>query len=297
MKPVVTIGMCVRNSENTVQSVINSIVNQDFPRKSMFLVVVDGGSVDRTLLLIKGELTKSDLPYKILHENVGLGYARQMVVDNANGEYIVWVDSDEILTKSYIKKQVEFMEKKPDVGITAGLVSTVQRNLVLNLELIPAIIEHLNFEKPKGFLWKTEKMPGTGGATFRVKALKQVGGFDEKITGVGEDQEIAYRIKNAGWSIRLNDARLYELHGGLSTFRDLWKRYRWYGYGCEKIYRQNRKIFSLPRMSPVAGILTGFFYSLIAYKLIRQKRVFLLPVHYGLKMTAWLIGFISSQKR
>lgn len=298
MKPVVTIGMCVRNCENIVQNALDSVINQDYPHEKMQIIFVDDGSEDHTLSIISAYVKKIDIQTKILQTRwQGLGSARNLILNNADGEYIVWVDADEVLTKNYVKKQVEFMESNPSVGITTGLFSTVQKNLVLNLELIPAIIEHVNFGKPKSFMWKTQKMPGTGGATFRVKALRQVDGFDEKLKGVGEDQDVAHRIQNAGWLIRLNNARLYELHGGLLTFKDLWRRYRWYGYGGEKIYRKNREIFSLPRMSPMAGVLAGFLYSLIAYKLIRQKKVFLLPLHYGIKMTAWMIGFISSQRQ
>jgi hypothetical protein len=187
------------------------------------------------------------------------------------------------------------MEKNPKVAITAGVVKLVPRNLVLNLELIPAIINHTNYGKPKGLIWKTERMPGTGGTTFRVKALKQVNGFDERLTGVGEDQDVAYSIREAGWLIRMNDATFYEFHGRMSTFQDLWKKYFWYGKGGQKIYRQNRGLFSFPRMSPLAGFITGVFYSLTAYKLLHQKEVFLLPLHYGLKMTAWMLGFIQGQ--
>jgi glycosyltransferase involved in cell wall biosynthesis len=296
MKPLVTVGICSRNCESTVSWAIDSVIRQDFPHEQMEIVFVDDGSEDRTPQIISGYISKMDINAKVFQTKwQGLGPARNLIVNNADGEYIVWVDADEILPASYIRKQVEYMEKNPDVGITAGVVNTVKGNLVLNLELIPSIINHINFGKPKNFLWKTERLPGTGGATFRVKALRQVNGFDEQLTGVGEDQDVAQRVRNAGWLIRLNDAQFYELHGGMATFKDLWKKYRWYGYGGEKIYRQNRELFSFPRMSPVAGLLTGVFYSLIAYKLLHQKEVFLLPLHYGLKMTAWMLGFIQGQ--
>ena len=183
-----------------------------------------------------------------------------MVINNAVGEFLVWVDADEILTESYIRKQVNFLEKNPDVGITAGVFKTIPGSLLLNLELFPFIVNHVNFDRPKSFIWKTEKLIGTGGSAFRVKALKEVNGFNENIKGAGEDIDVILRIKKAGWQIRLNDAEFYELHGGLLTFKDLWKRYFWYGYGCQKTFHQNRQAFSLLRMSPLAGIITGVFY-------------------------------------
>jgi hypothetical protein len=98
-----------------------------------------------------------------------------------------------------------------------------------------------------------------------------------------------------GWQIKPNNAELIELHGGLSKPKDLWKKYFWYGYGSQRSFRQIGSSFSLPRMSPMAGFVTGLFYSFPAYRVLRKKQVFLLPLHFGLKLTAWTFGFMKGQ--
>ena len=50
-------------------------------------------------------------------------------------------------------------------------------------------------------------------------------------------------------------------------------------------------LFQCPRMSPIAGLVTGLLYSFPAYKFLGQKQMFLLPLHYGLKLTAWTCRF------
>ncbi len=298
MKNVVTLGICVRNGENSLREALKSISEQDFAHENLQLIIVDDGSEDHTPQIINDYIHKTDIRTNVYQIKAsGLGPARNIVVENADGEIIVWVDADEILTSNYIKVQAEFMEKNPDVGITAGVIDFVPNKLILNLELMPGLFFHETFEDSPTFIWKTKKLVGTGGSTFRVKALRQVNGFDNRLTGAGEDVDAARRIISAGWKIRLNEAKFYELHGGLSSFKDLWKKYSWYGYGAEKIYRENRKLFSLPRMTPIAGIITGIIFSLIGYRSIRKKIVFLLPIHYGIKMTAWSYGFMRGQLR
>ncbi len=296
VKPVITIGICARNSEKLVKYAVESVLRQDFPHQLMQIVFVDDGSEDSTLQVFRECASKTSIHVKIFRTQwKGLGPARNLVVKNADGDYILWVDADEILSQAYVREQVEFMQENPKVGITTGINRTVPKNLVLNLELIPTIVTFLNFGQPPSIIWKTRKLPGTGGATFRLKALKQINGFDEQLTGVGEDQEAAQRIVRAGWLVRINSSVLYELHGGLRTFDDLWRKYVWYGFGNERIYRQNRELFSLPRMSPVAGFWTGVFFSIDAYKHLHETKVFLLPIHYGIKMTAWMFGFMKGQ--
>src|ERR1035437_3440246 len=119
MKPIITIGMCLHNCENTLSKAIKSISDQDFPHEKMQIVFVDDGSTDCTLKIAEAYAPKMDIKTKIFKtEWRGLGIARNLILDNADGEYITWVDGDELLTPNYIRKQVEFMQKNPDVGIT-----------------------------------------------------------------------------------------------------------------------------------------------------------------------------------
>jgi glycosyltransferase involved in cell wall biosynthesis len=298
MELIVTIGMCLHNCQNTLPNAIKSISDQDFPHEKMQIVFVDDGSKDSTLKIVEAYVSKINIQTKVFKtEWQGLGKARNLILENADGEYITWVDADEILTKSYIRKQIDLMDKNHNVGITAGVPGLVPGNLVLNLELIPNIVNHSRLARPASFVWKTKKTLGTGGATFRTKALRQVNGFDNRFKGASEDVNVINRIRNSGWLIQVNDAIFYELHNGMRTFTDLWKKYCWYGFGCQMLYVENRgkDAFSLPRMSPPASFIAGFVFSIDAYKLKRQKSVFLLPLHFCFKSIAWTLGFIRRQ--
>ncbi len=296
MKPLVTIGICVRNGERMLPNAVDSIINQDFPLENLQIIFVDDGSEDSTPKIINEYLSKLGHHAESFTTSwKGLGHARNLIVKHAAGEYLLFVDADEILTQNYINSQIYVMEKYPEVGITSGIFKIVPGNLILTLEIIPYIVNQRNYLKPRNLIWKTDKLIGTGGTTFRLKAINQVNGFDESIRGSFEDTDLVLRIKKAGWLIRPNMAELYELHGGLSKPKELWKKYFWYGYGCQKTFNQTREAYSLPRMSPIAGLLAGVFYSLQAYKYLCRKIVFLLPFHYGFKHTAWTLGFIKGQ--
>ncbi len=285
----VTVGICVKNVEQTVRKTLMSILRQDFPHKLMEIIVVDGHSQDRTLLIIRDVLSKSDMNYEILFENKGLGFARNLVVNNACGKYIIWVDGDMILPEDYIKKQVEFMEKNPNIGVAIGTHGVLpSSNLIATLEDVAYIAVDLNFRN------SSSRLPGTGGAVFRVNAVRQVGGFDSSLRGVGEDIELTYRVKKAGWLVqRGTHATFYEKRKG--TLKELWNHYLWYGYGAYDVFRKNRRIVNFPFMNPIAGFFLGAWYSVNAYKSILQKKVFLLPLHYLFKRMAWFCGFFKAQ--
>lgn len=294
LKPKVTIGVCARNSEDSIGLAIESIVRQDFPHDLMEVIFVDDGSQDNTLAVIKDYASRMDITSNIFSGDWrGLGKARNTVIYEAEGEYIIWVDADEILLQDFVRKQIDLIEQNPKAGIVTGKLGILQgENLILTLELIPSVVEYSTQD------WKDfAKLPGTGGATFRVTSAKEVGGFDENIKSVGEDIDIAARIKRAGWSVLRGEAVFYERHGQLSTWTALLKRKVSHGIQSRRLSAKSGTFFSLYRMNPAASFLAGIRYTFLGYKITKKKVAFLLPFEFALTMTAWFYGFSKHNRK
>jgi len=291
MKPKVTVGVCVKNAEATIKDAIESILVQDFPHELMEVIFVDDGSDDKTLSIINSYVPKMDMQVKVFHQEwKGLGATRNVVVNNASGDYIVWTDGDMILPRDHVRKQVEFMEKNQKVGIAKA------RYGICSGENLLALLEDAGFlavdSKHGGKV--TSRTLGTGGSIYRVEAIRQVGGFNDGITGVGEDMDAEYRIRKAGWLTYMGTTALF-YERRMQAWKDFWDKYLWYGYGDYHLYRKNRNLFSLYKMVPIAGFVAGALYTPNAYRLTRRKSVFLLPFHFAFKMAAWCLGFIKGQ--
>jgi glycosyltransferase involved in cell wall biosynthesis len=287
---LVTVGLCVKNAEATVAKAIQSIIDQDIPHESFELIVIEGFSKDQTLTIIKEDLRGVDFDFAILRDDKGLGAARQIVVNNARGKYIVWVDGDMILANNYLRKQVEFMEQKNSVAVGAGKCGLYQgQGIVADLENVVYAVDSF-YEKKKtvkfGFL------PGAGGAIYRVDAVKAVGGFDMDIKGAAEDTELDYRLIINGWT--LSTINTFFVESERSSLLSIWHEYFWYGRGGHFIYHKNADTLSLLEMTPPAGFVAGLIRLSNAYILTHRKIVFLLPAHYAYKRIAWLLGFLDA---
>jgi len=288
MRPKVTLGVCVKNSEATIRKAMESIIDQDFPHELMELIVVDGNSKDKTLSIVQEVLSKLNIQSKILHENRGLGQARQIVVENARGDYILWVDADLTLPKNYVRRQVEFMDLNNAVGIAGGRYGMLpEANLIATLENILYVVnisEHV--EKAN------TKLPGTEGSIFRLKALKQVGGFDENIIGAGEDIDVARRVRAAGWLTFITQNVFYE--SCRDTWASHWYQYIWWGYGAYYVHHKHGGLFPLWQITPPVAFLTTLLRSPRAFRLTHRKAVLLWPFQCFFKMTAYCLGFIKA---
>lgn len=98
---LISVIMPAYNSEKTIKKAIESILNQTF--KDFELIIIDDGSLDETLNIIKDYSIKDD---RIIFEtinNSGSAYARNVGLENANGNYISFVDSDDIVEKEFLQ--------------------------------------------------------------------------------------------------------------------------------------------------------------------------------------------------
>jgi glycosyltransferase involved in cell wall biosynthesis len=284
----VTIGLCVRNAEATIRQAIDSILNQDFQHELMELIIVDDYSKDRTLYIVKNRIKNSEIKSRIFCEKKGLGHARQIVVDNAQGDFIIWVDADMILPRDFVKKQVLFMERNPRVGIAKGKYGMQKRNNLV------ATLEDIEFALTFRCEGETNSQSlGTSGCIYRVEAIRKVGGFDPSIKGAGEDTDVENRIRSAGWSLYITSAVFYEKRR--NTWKSLWSEYFWHGIGASYVFRKNRRGINIYKMLPPVAIFAELLRVPLAYRLTRRNAALLLPFHYVFKRIAWFLGFIKGK--
>jgi glycosyltransferase involved in cell wall biosynthesis len=290
--PQITIGLCVKDFEKHIGDTITCILAQDFPLDLMELVVVDGCSKDHTIDIIKKQVSKTRMPFRIFFENQGLGVARQIVVDNARGEYVIWIDGDLVLSDDYVRRLYDFMNQNPKVGIAKGKYSLVPgADYVSTLEIYSrAAMKMVDFNAKIN----TSSM-GTAGSIYRLIAIKQAGGFDKGIKGYGEDWDAERKVKACGWSLATLNVyyRDYERYG--LRWKDIWKKYQRRGSDSHHIFFKNRGSIELYKWSPFAGFVSGLLHASLLYKLIGKKLAFLLPIQYTLKQSAWCFGFLMEQ--
>lgn len=92
----------VYNTEKLVGRCIESVLAQSFP--DWELILVDDGSRDGSLNVLR-EYEKKESRLKVIHqENAGPGLARNRGIQEATGDYIVFVDSDDVIKPNYFEK-------------------------------------------------------------------------------------------------------------------------------------------------------------------------------------------------
>ena len=100
MSPVVSIIVPVYNAEKTLKRCVNSIINQSY--KDWELLLVDDGSTDESSIICD-EYAQQDRRIRVFHKkNGGVSSARNVGLDNAIGEWVTFIDSDDWIEKSML---------------------------------------------------------------------------------------------------------------------------------------------------------------------------------------------------
>jgi glycosyltransferase involved in cell wall biosynthesis len=286
MKIEATVGICVKNSEITIEETVESVVYQDYPHEKMEIIIVDGNSKDKTLFIARNILLTSDIQAKIYSDQGrGLGAARQIVTDNAGGKYIIWIDGDVVLPKNYVRKQVKFMDQNPRVGAAQGKWG------ISKTKSFVAALENLS-ELEHKYEYGNLNAIGTIRGIYRVEAIRQAGGFDKCIKGAAEDLDLSHRIWKNGWLLARSQVKL--CHSFRETWRDLWKEYSWWGYGEHYVSHKHSDLVVMWKMLPIVRAVGGLLHAFNAYRLSHQKISFVLPLHNFFKASGWWFGFLKS---
>jgi len=117
MRPLVSILIPAYNAERWIAESVQSAMSQTWPDKEV--IVVNDGSTDRTAEVLRGFATKN---VKIVStENRGAAAARNHALALCQGEFIQWLDADDLLAPNKIERQlVEFRQMENDRILLSG---------------------------------------------------------------------------------------------------------------------------------------------------------------------------------
>ena len=121
MDKKISIVIPVYNSEKTIGKTISSILKQTY--ENFEIILVDDGSTDESQSIIKSFDDKRII-YNV-QENQGVSTARNNGIALASGEYISFIDSDDIVKECFLEDFIKALNKNPDADlITCKFVRT-----------------------------------------------------------------------------------------------------------------------------------------------------------------------------
>ena len=183
--PNVSVIIPAYNAESTIRSTIVSVVSQTYTNYE--IIVINDGSTDRTAKIVK--TIKDDRIKLFNYQNGGLPTARNRGMRQATGEYIAFLDADDLWTEDKLEKQLAMLEANPEAGVAYSRTSCIdwQGNLLYNCD--PISFTGNVFEK----LLLTNFLQNGSNPLIRKVAVEAVGEFDPSLKSC-EDWDYYLRL-------------------------------------------------------------------------------------------------------
>ena len=115
---LITIIIPIYNVEKYLSKCIESVINQTY--KNLEIILIDDGSTDSSGIICN-QYSKKDSRIKLIHiKNSGVSNARNVGLDNASGDWIVFVDSDDWLEFNFCERLYEIVMNDPSIDIVCS---------------------------------------------------------------------------------------------------------------------------------------------------------------------------------
>ncbi len=114
-QPIISIVIPVFNGEKFIEETIDSVLKQSF--SNWELIIVDDGSTDNTTSLIKGVQEKDSRVTYLCKENGGQASARNLGISKAKGDWIAFLDADDLWTEEKLDIQIKLAQSNPRIDL------------------------------------------------------------------------------------------------------------------------------------------------------------------------------------
>jgi GT2 family glycosyltransferase len=217
-------------------------------KSSFDAVVVDNGSTDGSQ-----EMLREKYPQVMIiqnQKNEGLGRASNQGIEATKGKYVLLLNNDTLVNGPSFDLMVDFLENNQKVGAVGGKLlnddGTVQScyynfSTLVEEILIATRIGHIfnpeypaviNSEEPKSVDWLSSAC-----LLLRRSALNNVGLLDESYFIYGDEVDLQYRLRKAGWEVYYLPQATTIHFGGRSMTR--WPRRKMVYRGKMLFYKKN----------------------------------------------------------
>jgi glycosyltransferase involved in cell wall biosynthesis len=183
--PLISVIIPAYNAEKTIHETIKSVLNQAF--SDFELIIINDGSQDSTLEIVS---TIQDPRVKVYsYSNAGLSATRNRGISLAKGEYISFIDADDLWTVDKLESQLKALQENPKAAVAYSWTEHIDESSQFLRSGPKAAFNGDVYAK----LFLEDFIGNGSNPLIRAQAFDEVGNFDESLLAV-EDWDMWLRL-------------------------------------------------------------------------------------------------------
>ena len=219
VNPLVSIIVVNYNGKHFLKDCLTSILHASYP--NMEIILVDNGSNDGSVEFVKNNFP--NVKTIVNDKNLGFAKANNIGYHFANGEYILFLNNDTIVTKDFLTNLVKVLRSDSRIGACESkilLLDDPKKIDCVGSYLTPSgFLYHLGWGKPDGYDKIIQIFSAKGVCMlFKREVLEQIGLFDEDFFAYFEETDLCWRVWLTGYQILfVPTSVVYHKVGGTSS--------------------------------------------------------------------------------
>ena len=200
LRPFVTVAIPTRNGASRLPRLLAALRDQSYPLESFEVLVANNGSSDGTADVVGNAAREGALTIRhVLEAKRGVNHARNRAIAESSGEFLAFVDDDELPGPQWLASLVDGMRQFPHAGCIGGPVTATPAR-----GRSPRTCDRCDLAEGNFYLdivGGAADVVGGGNAIFRRSAFEAVGEFNPALSGHGDDYEWMLRSRAAGFPV------------------------------------------------------------------------------------------------
>jgi cellulose synthase/poly-beta-1,6-N-acetylglucosamine synthase-like glycosyltransferase len=264
--PKFSIIVPTKNEEVVIGRCLNGLLDLDYPKEKMEIIIVDGDSADSTCKICSEFVTKYPQVFSVINENNGAKgkpAALNLAISRVTGEIVGVFDADSLPEKDSLKRVASYFGNPKIMAVQGRTISLNEKKNVLTR--VVSSEEKAWFQ---ALLTGREKLqlfvPLNGSCQFiRRNVLEEAGGWDE--TSLTEDVELAVRLVEKNYLIKYAEDVVCGQETPNSLGDLVKQRVRWYRGYMETALKYGRLLNTLNKRTIDAEVsLNGPFMMVVS---------------------------------
>ena len=251
--PLVSVVMPVRNEAAHLTHAFSALDAQTYPRHRIEVLVVDGGSTDTTLEVVQRQGATDPRIRLLGGAGVNTPAAMNVGLAAAHGDIIAKVDGHGWVNPGFLSVAQRALSADPTIGCVGGIIEPVASTPTERA----ISIARFSVLGVGGGVYTLDKriqdVETVQCGVYRRAALEEVGGFDP-LMAFGEDEEVNFRIRMAGWRIQLQPEMRFA-YQVRPSIRALARQYFRYGRARVAVVRKHPAFLRPKHLAPTMLVL------------------------------------------
>ena len=252
----------ILNEERYIKNCLDSILNQDYPKNRLEIILVDGNSEDKTADIIKEYAEKYDFIKLFINEKKTVQYALNIGIKNSTGKYVVRMDAHASYANDYISKCIEYLKKTKCANV--GGTTVVRGNNFTQKVIAAAYHSPFALGGSKHYDESYEGFADTvAWGAFEREYLLDIGMYDERLS-LSEDDDLNFRITKRGDKIFVTP-KIKSVYYPRDTFLKLFSQYFGYGKWKVAVIKKHHRPSRIAHLVPMMFVLFLIFGSVLSF--------------------------------